>query len=321
MATLPFNQGIVDFFFQIRQNDWATPLTILFRFLTFLGSSTGYFILVLTIYWLYKKDIVYDLAVLLVATALTNLALKEIIRNPRPYVTDGTYTEKWGLSSPKEIEETSNSFSTPSGHAQTSATFFSFLAYKSKSRGTRILSVIMILGIGISRTYLGVHYLEDVILGWAIGLIISYLYIKYKPSLPRLNFEENRSQLYGSIFLFTAILSLGFGFLNNFGQSSQDITTFMGLLFGIVVGFDQERSNLNFNSRAHSFANGLLRFIIASAIAFSVLFGLDQLFAYLATDDTLFGFILRYLRYFTFGFVSTFLCPWVFVRFNLSEKL
>lgn len=321
MATLPFNEGIVEFFFQIRQNDALTPLIQFFQFLTFLGSSTGYFILVLAIYWLYRKDIVYELAVLLVITALSNLALKEIIRNPRPYVVDGTYQQKWALSSPNEIAETANSFSTPSGHAQTAATFFSFLYYKSKSTGWRVLFVFLILGIGISRPFLGVHYLEDVIIGWSIGLLITFLYIKYKDKIPVPNFETSRHSIYAGLFGLTIVLSFGFGFLNEFHQASQDIVTFMGLLMGIVVGFDQERIKVNFDPRASSIANGILRFVIGGAIAFSVLFGLDAFFAEISGDESLLGFALRYVRYFSFGLVSTLVCPWIFVKANLSRSI
>ncbi|RMG25101.1 MAG: phosphatase PAP2 family protein [Methanobacteriota archaeon] len=321
MATLPFNEGIVDFFFQLRQNDWAAPLTSFFQFLTFLGSSTGYFILVLAIYWLFRKDIVYDLAVLLVATALTNLALKELIRNPRPYVTDGTYRNKWGLRSPSEIEETARSFSTPSGHAQTASTFFSYLAYKSKSRSHQIFFVLMILGIGISRPYLGVHYLEDVILGWIIGLLITYIFIRYQETLPNLSFETNRLQKYFAFFIVTLGVSIGFGVVNNFGQASQDITTFMGILFGIMIGFDQEKQKLNFDSKAHSILNGLGRFVMGAVVAFTVLFGLDTAFAAIAEDNTLLGFLLRFIRYFSFGLVSTFVCPWLFIKLKLSKSL
>ncbi|HHY45973.1 MAG TPA: phosphatase PAP2 family protein [Firmicutes bacterium] len=68
-------------------------------------------------------------------------------------------------------------FSFPSGHATVSAAVFATLAYLAYTRirpgRTRLLVVItafaLILMIGISRVYLGVHYPSDVLAGFAVG--------------------------------------------------------------------------------------------------------------------------------------------------------
>ncbi len=70
-----------------------------------------------------------------------------------------------------------NSFSFPSGHATTVAVFYGFLAYlvirHSKSWKMRILTilstVIAVILVDLSRLYLGVHYLSDVLAGNLIG--------------------------------------------------------------------------------------------------------------------------------------------------------
>ncbi len=71
--------------------------------------------------------------------------------------------------------ETSYSF--PSGHAMISLAFYGMLAYliwtNVKSAKIRWLSVValaaLILAIGLSRIYLGVHYPSDVLAGFAAG--------------------------------------------------------------------------------------------------------------------------------------------------------
>lgn len=87
------------------------------------------------------------------------------------------------------ITETGYSF--PSGHAMISLAVYGFLAYllwksdyKNKKIGIILLIVLIVL-IGISRIYLGVHYTSDVLGGFIISLsylifFINYIYPKIK---------------------------------------------------------------------------------------------------------------------------------------------
>lgn len=104
---------------------------------------------------------------LCLATGL-NLILKQILQRPRP-------TEY------RIIDETGYSF--PSGHSMISMAFYGYIIYLIykyvKNKYLKIglittLSVLIIL-IGTSRIYLGVHYTSDVIAGFMIS--ISYLII------------------------------------------------------------------------------------------------------------------------------------------------
>jgi undecaprenyl-diphosphatase len=75
-------------------------------------------------------------------------------------------------------------FSFPSGHSMVSISFYGFMIYliykycKTKWRyfGIAILS-ILILFIGVSRIYLGVHYASDVIGGFALGSLWLSIFI------------------------------------------------------------------------------------------------------------------------------------------------
>ncbi|PIT88007.1 MAG: hypothetical protein COU29_04330 [Candidatus Magasanikbacteria bacterium CG10_big_fil_rev_8_21_14_0_10_36_32] len=84
--------------------------------------------------------------------------------------------------------ETSASF--PSGHAAISLALYGFLAYLLTLRFKKIvhkillysLAIILILAVGFSRLYLGVHYLSDVIAGYALGilwLIVGMIVVKF----------------------------------------------------------------------------------------------------------------------------------------------
>lgn len=107
----------------------------------------------------------------LVTITILNQVLKFILRRPRP-------TEF------RIINETGYSF--PSGHSMISMAFYGFLIYliykniKNKYLKTTIIIILslLIIAIGISRIYLGVHYVSDVIGGFLISISYLIVYIK-----------------------------------------------------------------------------------------------------------------------------------------------
>jgi membrane-associated phospholipid phosphatase len=96
---------------------------------------------------------------------LLNDILKELFQRTRPSPLPGSWIP-------------SQSFSFPSGHAMVAAAFYGFLGYlawRSLAGGRRWLVsgalLIVVILIGLSRMYLNVHYLTDVIAGYIAGFI------------------------------------------------------------------------------------------------------------------------------------------------------
>lgn len=80
---------------------------------------------------------------------------------------------------------TENSFSFPSGHATIVVAFYGFVAYiilrlypKFNKRIIIASTLIITLLIGLSRMYLGVHYLSDVLVGYVVGGLSLVLFVK-----------------------------------------------------------------------------------------------------------------------------------------------
>jgi undecaprenyl-diphosphatase len=94
---------------------------------------------------------------------LLDVLLKIIFARPRPTLPDPLLVL--------------TSYSFPSGHAMGSMAFYGLLAYVVIQRvsiwrwrvAVAIATVLLILLIGFSRMYLGVHYLSDVLAGYAAG--------------------------------------------------------------------------------------------------------------------------------------------------------
>lgn len=109
-----------------------------------------------------KEAVIYSAMVLMGAGI--NTLLKFIVQRPRP--------GEFAL-----VTETNFSF--PSGHSMDSFIFFLTIAYfafhftRSKTITTvvTIVSICLVLLIGLSRIYLGVHYPSDVLGGYVAGFI------------------------------------------------------------------------------------------------------------------------------------------------------
>ena len=107
----------------------------------------------------------------LIIVTLLNQGMKFILQRPRP-------TEY------RIIEETGYSF--PSGHSMVSMAFYGLLIYliykhiENKYLKWLLISILslLIVLIGFSRIYLGVHYVGDVIAGFLFSIAYLILFIK-----------------------------------------------------------------------------------------------------------------------------------------------
>lgn len=104
-----------------------------------------------------KEKSVFLVLISFLSVGIT-LLVKEIIQRPRPII--------------QFINETGYSF--PSGHSMISIVLFGSLSYLflRKFKGRYVYFSIISLIIGLSRVYLNVHWLSDIIGGFILGIII-----------------------------------------------------------------------------------------------------------------------------------------------------
>ena len=144
-------------------------LTKIMKIITFFGDAISIITLtILSIILVKNKKNKIFIGVNAVLITLLNLLIKNLVKRPRP--------EGFRI-----ISESGYSF--PSGHSMVSTAFyglFIYLAYKyiENKKLKKFICItlsILILLIGTSRVYLGVHYGSDVIAGFVLS--IAYLIV------------------------------------------------------------------------------------------------------------------------------------------------
>jgi membrane-associated phospholipid phosphatase len=156
-----------------RLADWlhehASPdLTTFFEAVTRLGNvSTLLVVVLLASAVLWRKGWIAELQLLVLAgvgAEIITVGLKHGFQRDRPFFSDPLATE--------------SSYSFPSGHASVSLAVYGTLGFiAARHLGSRRAQFAVLAGtaglvllIGFSRLYLGVHFLSDVIAGYSLGI-------------------------------------------------------------------------------------------------------------------------------------------------------
>lgn len=153
----------------IADNLMSDGITSVLKVITELGG-VAFIVLVGVLIFMFCKKIRWFVTFDLVGVTVINQAIKHIVRRPRPNVL-------------RLVEEDGYSF--PSGHSMVSMAFYGiiiYLVYKNVTnkylKWTLItLLSLLILSIGFSRIYVGVHYFTDVVGGFLLGLAYLIIYI------------------------------------------------------------------------------------------------------------------------------------------------
>ena len=150
-------------------HDYFTPIV---KGITWFGSAPCLVMITLLLFVVIRnKKTNMFIGVNLVIVTILNQLLKFILQRPRP-------TEY------RIINESGYSF--PSGHSMISMAFYGLLIYLiykyEKNRWIKIILIcvlsLLILMIGVSRIYLGVHYTSDVCAGFLVAISYLIVYVK-----------------------------------------------------------------------------------------------------------------------------------------------
>jgi membrane-associated phospholipid phosphatase/ribosomal protein S18 acetylase RimI-like enzyme len=296
-------------------------LDSVFSLATAVGEIEGYVLLVSLVFATWDKRLAFRLAVLTLITMSLNHVLKTVVMNPRPFVADGDWAERWAVS-PERAAELVTEYSTPSGHAMSGSAFYTYLYASVKDRRIRIACLLLIVLTGLSRPYLGVHYLEDVLIGWVIGAGLALVAFRYASGIGAWWGRFSHPQQVAvagawgaAVFLVTLVLC---------GWRIADLplafVSHLGFLMGIVIAIPIEERTIDFDPRSASVAKKALRFVVGVALVLGTLRILDVAFDAVGDDYTAWGFVLRYVRYALAGIAGIYLGPLLFVKLGWAER-
>lgn len=209
-----FSSSFLDFFFQL---------------VTMMGEDLFIMAMVGIIFWCIDKKFAYFLAFAYLTTGFINTFLKEIFRVPRLIGEPGVRSLR---------VETAGGYSFPSGHSQCGATFWTTVMLKIKKRWFYILSCIMMLLVGFSRLYLGVHRPVDVIFGLLLGFTWVF------PAKRLFHYlEESNSHKTVSYIALPIIIGMFFIQTGTYYKVA-------GTIFALLIGYIVENKYIHYKEKA-----------------------------------------------------------------------
>jgi undecaprenyl-diphosphatase len=291
-----FQWGL-DFIIMIQKIN--TPLLdSFFRAITSLGDELFYLLLFPFLLWCVDFYLGIRVGIIFLLSVYVNTGLKEIFQQPRPFDI---------LPEIQKVHAYGYGF--PSGHAQSSLVVWGSIAYWKKQTWIRNLSVLLILLIGFSRIYLGVHFPIDILGGWLFGGLILglsyFIFLKIK-----LDFIQGNMifKIIG-ITLFPVILLQI--------QSSPDIISSVAALTGVGYGLLLFHSFIG-GIRPGNWLQRLISFLVG-IIGIGILYlGLKLI---LPSEGQSFYQLSRFFRYLLLGIWISFGAPWLFIRMGLARQV
>ena len=249
---------------------------------------------------------------LLIFSVALNDVLKVAFALPRPF---------WSPGIEQLAPDPETTFGFPSGHAQSTAALWMYLAIQTRQRIWMALAFVLLLLVALSRLYLGAHYPLDIVGGALVGYGLLWVFVRGEgPVLAWWNRHGWAAQI-AAIGVACALLGgaywLAIGRLVPLPDTSLGFETYvkavggvsfaarLGALFGLLVGLVLAGRFAPFGNDA-SLAMKIGRYVAGVLVLALLRFGAGQV----APDEVAVKFVL----YFLLTFWVTLGAPWLFLR-------
>lgn len=277
---------------------FSPALDIPFEALTFLGDEIFYLLFMPLVYWCIDRRTGARLFFLLLFSAYINASAKALADQPRPFTYDPrvkpiTHAVGGGM---------------PSGHTQHAVVIWGYLAARLGNTLYWMIAGFLMIGIPLSRVYLGVHFPTDLLGGYVLGGLILVVFLRLFPII------ETRLSQMGFVrqLMIAVCVPLGLILLNPTG--SPYVLSMASTLLGACSGFVMERRFVGF-SRHGVWWKKAIGYILGVAILFGFWFGLKVVFNSLEPAG-----LFRFIRYALVGLWGGVGAPWMFVRLKLADR-
>ena len=294
-------------------------LDAFFSVVTLFGEETALLAFGLIIFWCVSKNKGYYLLTVGFVGIVINQTLKMICRVPRPWVKDPNFTIV------ESAREAATGYSFPSGHTQSSVGLLGTVARMTAVKVIRISAIVLAVLVPLSRLYLGVHTLADVLVSFVIATALVLLFY---PLFERA--EKNPKILYFvlgglvaltlayicyvSFYPFPAEVYLE-GNVQNLESARKNAATLIGASSALLVCFAIDRKWVNFDTRATLWVQ-----ILKCAVGIAVVVAVKELLR--APLDAIIPqpYVSRAVRYFIVTTVGAIGWPLTFRWFARLDK-
>jgi membrane-associated phospholipid phosphatase len=300
------------------------------KFFSFLGSEEFFILALPVLYWSVDAALGLRVGVILLVSGGVNDLFKLAFHSPRPY---------WVSADVKALSA-ETSFGLPSGHAQISVSVWGMAAAFLRRAWAWALAIFLMLMIGLSRPFLGVHFFMDVFAGWLLGAALLWLFLRYWQPVA----DWARQQSFGRQALVAFLASLAIVLLNALflsawqeeGQavlrdwtamaarasveelpaplSLSGALTNAGTLFGLLAGVAWMTPRGGWQASGPAWKR-VVRYLVGLVGVFLLWYGLGALFP---RGESLLPYVLRYIRYALLGLWVSAGAPQIFTKLKLS---
>ncbi len=285
-----------EFYWNQMLRDTLVNTDYFFRFITEFGGTLIYLAIFFILFWGVNKNLARNLFIVYVASNCVNFYAKSIIGRERPPESN------WLLIDASHL-------STPSGHAQSSSTFWGYIALKSRRAIMWIISIVIIILVGLSRLYLGVHWFGDILTGWLFGIILLDVVLILETPIKNFASRHNIILIYLGLAILGLVVML---FTEIFLQIEYNFGSPGGQMIGLGIGFALEEKFVNFdaNNNIDKKWKVILRILIGI-----LLIAIVYLVIYLIIDTDIYWMnALHYIITLVIGIV---IWPAIFKKINL----
>lgn len=272
-------------------------LDAIFKAITFLGEEEFFLILLPLMFWCVDFAVGARLAFVFLLSAYANTGLKDLFAHPRPFELDPTVklhdAEGYGL---------------PSGHSQSAVVVWGTIAVWFRKTWLWAVAVLLMVLIGFSRVYLGVHFPTDVLGGWAVGAVFLAACLALEPRFTAwLKRTSLTVQLALAVVVPLALLLL---------HPTKDTGSSMAVLMGMGVGVALSRRIAPFSADGPLWQR-IVRLLVGLIVLLILYLGLKLVFP--AEGEPLY-FIMRTVRYALVGLWTALGAPWLFRKLRLTSN-
>ncbi|MBN2652276.1 MAG: phosphatase PAP2 family protein [Spirochaetales bacterium] len=298
---------------------WRTDfIGWIFAPFNYIGTEFFFIGLIAIMYWLINKQQAQRVSLVFLFTMWVNAFCKAWWKRPRPYMVSVEGKQQVNLFKPFAPLE---SYGIPSGHTMSAGSFFGYLAFDTKKKWLRAIFLALVLLMPISRLVHGFHFMQDVVSGLLLTLIILVIYAFVEDKIFEAFYNAPIWKSALVVISVCAILLLTAIPIKPTHHSFKELVSLNAILCFGMLGFILENKVLKF-SVAGVWWKKLLRLLTGFAGVAIVYLGLKFAFSFSEKNENLevLYFIFRYIRYGLLGFWVSFGAPWFFVKIKLADK-